>query len=90
TDSFPAHGRAIREVFKFKVKQDRFLSFKQHNNNQVENFFRCKKYFPRLRKLEVARKHVAYWLREYEEMKGISKIFYFIINLLCKTIKWQK
>ena len=78
TDSFQGYKRAIREIFNFKVKQDRFLSFKHHSNNEIENFFRLKRWFPRLRKIEVARKHFAFWLKEStRNEKGLTNFIFF-------------
>jgi transposase-like protein len=76
TDSLRSYYPAIRKVFGYKVRHDKFISFKEHSNNEIENFFRCKHRFPRFRKIESARAFIAHWLKEYELMKGISKIFY--------------
>jgi len=43
-------------VLDYKVKHDKFISFKEHSINKIENFFRYKRYFPRYRKLEINKK----------------------------------
>ena len=43
TDGFPVYREAIHKVFSYEVEHDRFLSFKNHSNNVIENFFRCKR-----------------------------------------------
>jgi len=87
TDSLRSYYPAIRKVFGYRVKHDKFISFKKHSNNEIENFFRCKHRFPRFRKLSSAMAFIAHWLKEYEIMKGISKIFYIFINRILKTTK---
>ncbi len=64
TDGFPGYRQAIVEALGHGVKHDKFLSFKNHSNNVIENFFRCKKHFPRFRKLESARKYIDQWMWE--------------------------
>ncbi len=45
TDGFAGYRQAIVEALGHEVKHDKFLSFKEHSNNEIENFFRCKRRF---------------------------------------------
>jgi transposase-like protein len=81
TDGMPAYRFAIHSVFAYEVKHDRFLSFKNHSNNVIENFFRHKRKFPKFRTLESAEKFIANWVYEYNnEKRKISETF--IIRLV--------
>jgi transposase-like protein len=66
TDSMPAYRFAISSVFSHNVRHDKYKSFK-HGNNVIENFFRCKRRFPRFRTPESARKYIAHWVYEYNK-----------------------
>lgn len=54
TDSLPSYHPAISAVFSHEVKHDKFKSFKNHSNNEIENTFREKKYYHRFDKTENA------------------------------------
>jgi transposase-like protein len=89
TDGWPGYRRAIMEVFSHEVEHDKFLSFKEHSNNEIENFFRCKRRFPRFRNPESAKLYISQWISEYNEEK--SKILeMFIIPLLDIILKNNK
>lgn len=60
TDGFPGYRFAIHKVFSYEVKHDKFLSFKNHSNNVIENFFRHKRRFPKFRTIESARKYISH------------------------------
>lgn len=47
TDSFAGYYPAIMKVFSREVKHDKFKSFEEHSNNEIECFFRCKKRLPK-------------------------------------------
>ena len=84
TDGFPGYRFAIHNVFSYEVKHDKFLSFKNHSNNVIENFFRCKRRFPKFRSIESARKYIVHWVNEYNaEKQQFLEIF---IIRLCKVI----
>ncbi len=68
TDSMPAYRFAIMKVFNHEVRHEKVISFK-HGNNAIENFFRCKRRFPRFMTLESARKYIAYWVAEHNAEK---------------------
>ena len=85
TDGFPVYREAIHKVFSYEVEHDRFLSFKNHSNNVIENFFRHKKKFPKFRNLESAKKYIGHWVAEYNEEKG--QILQMFIIRLVKAIK---
>jgi len=55
TDSLPSYHPAIGAVFNHEVKQDKFKSFKNHSNNEIENAFREKKFYHRFDKIENAK-----------------------------------
>jgi len=81
TDGFPGYRFAIHKVFSHEVKHDKFLSFKNHSNNEIENFFRCKRRFPKFRDINSARKYVGHWVYEYNaEKQPILEMF--IIRLV--------
>ncbi len=71
-------------VFAHEVRHDRFLSFKSHSNNVIENFFRHKRKFPRFRTIESARRYIGHWVSEYNAEK-LQILEAFIIGLV-KTI----
>ena len=50
TDGLPAYRRAIFEVLGPEVKHDKFISFKEHNNNDIENTWRIKKLVSKIQK----------------------------------------
>jgi transposase-like protein len=84
TDGFPGYRFAIHKVFSYEVKHDRFLSFKNHSNNVIENFFRHKRKYPKFRTVKSARKYIGHWVSEYNaEKQQISEKF---IILLVKAI----
>ena len=84
TDGFPGYRFAIHKVFSYEVKHDKFLSFKNHSNNVIENFFRHKRRFPKFRTLESARKYIGYWVSEYNAEK--QQFLEMFIIRLCKVI----
>ena len=61
--------RAIFEVFGPEVKHDKFISFKEYNNNDIENTWRIKHWFPRFRNLDSARIHTRHVATEFNEEK---------------------
>lgn len=70
TDSLPSYYPAINDVFSREIKQDRFKSFKSHSNNIIENFFRCKRHFPRFGdNINAARNYIESWVNEYNKEK---------------------
>ena len=64
TDKMPAYGFAIHSVLGHDVKHENVISFR-HGNNVVENFWRCKKYFPRFRTMKNAKKFIEHWMWEF-------------------------
>jgi len=80
TDGWPGYRRAIFEVFGPEVKHDKFLSFKSHSNNEIENTWRMKHWFPRFRNLESARIHTRHVVSEFNSAKDNFWIS-FIIRL---------
>jgi len=63
TDKMPAYRFAISSVFRHEVRHEKVISFK-HGNNVIENFFRCKKRFPKFRTLESAKLFINHWMWE--------------------------
>jgi transposase-like protein len=88
TDGFHGYKRAIYESLDHKVKHDKFLSFKEHSNNEIETFFRCKHRFPRFRTIESARRYIAHWISEHNAEKLGDDYFWviFIIRRLNVTM----
>ncbi len=84
TDGFPGYRFAIHKVFSHEVKHDKFLSFRDHSNNEIENFFRHKRKFPKFRSIESARKYLGHWVSEYNAEK--QQILEMFIIRLCKVI----
>lgn len=80
TDKMPAYRFAISSVFHHEVRHEKVRSFK-HGNNVIENFFRCKRRFPRFRTLESARKYIGHWVAEYNAEK-LQILEMFIIRLV--------
>jgi len=83
TDSMPAYRFAISSVFQHRVRHEKVLSFK-HGNNAIENFFRCKRRFPKFRTVESARNYIGHWIAEYNAEK--LKIWTRFIIRLVKAI----
>lgn len=81
TDGWPGYRFAIHKVFSHEVEHDRFLSFRNHSNNVIENFFRCKRRFPKFRNIESGRRYLGYWISKYnaEKLKNLDT---FIIRLV--------
>lgn len=71
TDGWSGYRRAIAEVFGYEVKHDKFLSFKEHNNNDIENTWRIKHWFPRFRNLDSGRIHTRHVITEYNNDRDI-------------------
>jgi transposase-like protein len=84
TDGFLGYRFAIHKVFSHEVEHDKFLSFKNHSNNVIETFFRCKRRFPKFRSIESVRKYVGHWVYEYNAEK--QPILDKFIILLVKAI----
>ena len=80
TDGWPGYRRAIFEVFGPEVKHDKFISFKEHNNNDIENTWRIKHWFPRFRNLDSAKIHTRHVASEFNAEKDDFSIR-FIIRL---------
>jgi transposase-like protein len=86
TDGWPGYRTAIRKVFGFGVKHDKFLSFKEHSNNMIECFFRCKRKFPRFRNINAARNFINNWVVEYNEEK-LGDAYNFCLNSIIRILK---
>jgi len=88
TDKMPAYNFAINKVFSHEVKHEKVISFK-HGNNVIENFFRCKRRFPKFRTLQSAGRYLSTWIYDYNTEKLALSIFRicFIIRRL-KTIRY--
>jgi len=71
TDGWPGYRRAIVEVFGHDVKHDKFLSFKSHSNNEIENAWRMKHWFPRFRNIESAKIHTKHVVSEFNAEKDV-------------------
>ena len=84
TDGWPGYRRAIFEVFGHGVKHDKFLSFKSHSNNEIENSWRMKNWFPRFRNIESGRIHTRHVISEFNAEKD-NFLEKFIIRL-CNSI----
>lgn len=80
TDGYPGYRFAIMRVFSHEVEHEKMTSFK-HGNNVIENFFRCKRRFPRFRTIESARRYIEQWVYEYNSEK-LKFWTYFIIRKL--------
>ena len=63
------YRRAIFEVFGPEVKHDKFLSFKSHSNNEIENSWRMKHWFPRFRNTDSAKIHTRHVISEFNAEK---------------------
>jgi len=63
----PSYYRAIMEVFSREVKHDKFKSFEEHSNNEIENFFRFKRRFPRFHTPESAKNYFDSWVAQHNE-----------------------
>ena len=74
TDKMPAYPFAIAKVFDHEVKHEKMISFK-HGNNVIENFWRCKRKFPRFRTLKNARKFIDHWMWEVYGNEEFLSIF---------------
>ncbi len=83
TDGWPGYRRAIFEVFGPEVKHDKFLSFKSHSNNEIENAWRMKKWFPRFRDIEFGRIHTRHVISEFnaEKDKFLTSLSYVYAKL---------
>lgn len=81
TDGMPAYPFAIHKVFAHEVEHDRFLSFKNHSNNVIENFFRCKHHFPIFHDIIAARKYMEQWVKDYNEEKLSNSETFIILRL---------
>ncbi|MBI5347462.1 MAG: DDE-type integrase/transposase/recombinase [Candidatus Aenigmarchaeota archaeon] len=75
TDGFAGYRQAIVEALGHEVNHNKFLSFKEHSNNEIENFFRCKRRFPRFRTLESAKRYINNWIYEYNAEKSGEAYF---------------
>jgi transposase-like protein len=74
TDSLASYYPAINKAFSREIKQDKFKSFKNHSNNVIENFFRCKCHFPKFGgNINAARKYLESWVNEYN-IEKIAKM----------------
>jgi transposase-like protein len=83
TDSMPAYRNAIAKVFNYEVKHEQMKSFK-HGNNVIENFFRCKRRFPKFRDTQSAKKYLGRWVCDYNAEK--LQILEMIVIGLVKAI----
>lgn len=82
TDSLPSYYPAINKTFSRSIRQDRFKSFKNHSNNVIENFFRCKHHFPKFGgNINAARKYLESRVNEYAR-----KAFSF---LACRNLRFR-
>ena len=81
TDGWPGYRFAIHKVFSHEVRHDMFFSFKNHSNNVIENFFRCKRRFPKFRDVNSGRKYLGHWVSEYNAEK-LKILEIFIIRLV--------
>ncbi len=61
TDSLPSYYPAINKVFNRDTKQDRFKSFKNHSNNEIENEWREKRKFHRFDSIAQAQAWNTLW-----------------------------
>ena len=84
TDGWPGYRRAIFEVLGPEVKHDKFLSFKSHSNNEIENSWRMKKWFPKFRTIESGIVHTRHVISEFNAEK--DRIWRKPIIRLCNTI----
>ena len=75
TDKMPAYPFAIAKVFDHEVKHEKMLSFK-HGNNVIENFWRCKRKFPRFRTVKNAKKFINHWMWEMYGEESFLRIFH--------------
>ena len=75
TDGWPGYRRAIFEIFGPEVKHDKFLSFKSHSNNEIENSWRMKHWFPRFRNIDSGRVHTRHVISEFNAEKDNIEIF---------------
>ena len=88
TDGWPGYRRAIFEVFGPEVKHDKFLSFKSHSNNEIENSWRMKHWFPRFRNIESGRVHTRHVISEFnaEKDKFLTILSYVYAKLSCLQV----
>lgn len=89
TDSMNAYRFATMKVFSHEVKHEKVISFR-HGNNVIENFFRCKRRFPRFRTIESARRYIGHWVSEYnaEKLKISEMFIILLVNVIqrCKSL----
>lgn len=76
TDKLPSYNRAIKKVFNHEVNHEKVISFK-HGNNVIENFWRCKRSFPRFRTIKSAGRYISAVIYEYNTER--LKISYILI-----------
>jgi len=65
SDSLKSYYPAIMKVFNREIEHERVKSFKEHSNNEIEEFFRCKHKFPRFRSMEAAKSFLESWFNEH-------------------------
>lgn len=90
TDSFAGYYPAIMKVFGREVKQDRFKSFEEHSNNEIECFFRCKKRLPKFKTARTAEPYLNIAMTGYNriaEHEEIGKTPGELCNL--EELTWQ-
>jgi len=91
TDGWPGYRQAITKVFSHEVKHDKFLSFKEHSNNEIENFFRCKRRFPRFRNPESAKVYTRHVISEFNaEKDNFWRIFVIRLPNIIHKITYHK
>jgi transposase-like protein len=74
TDSFPGYYPAIMKVFDREVKHDKFKSFEEHSNNEIECFFRCKKRLPKFYSAETAEPYINIAMAGYNRIVEHEKL----------------
>lgn len=74
TDSFAGYYPAIMKVFNREVKHDKFKSFEEHSNNEIECFFRCKKRLPKFRTPETAKPYLNIAMTGYNRIIEHEKL----------------
>lgn len=74
TDSFLGYYPAMMKVFDRQVEHDKFKSFEEHSNNEIECFFRCKKRLPKFLNDQTARPYLNIAMTGYNRILEHEKL----------------
>jgi hypothetical protein len=74
TDSYAGFYPAMMKVFNYEVKHDKFKSFEEHSNNEIECFFRCKKRLPKFTAARTAEPYLNIAMTGYNRIAEHEKL----------------